>query len=139
MFKSILYLVLFAFCTWLALATRRHHEWFHPFVVEYAGDTIWAGMFVFLLRAILPKAKLWKLVLFTYVAGVLVELQQLLQWEWLVTLRHTYLGKLLLGLGFVSTDLICYAVGVLLAWPLVIMIDKLFELKRKPVIPAGNV
>jgi hypothetical protein len=134
MLKKLIYLLLFCFCTWLALATRRHSEWFHPFVVEYAGDTIWAGMFVFFLRIFFPKTNVWKLALFTYIAGVIVELQQLIQWDWLVAIRHTYLGKLLLGLGFVPTDLICYAVGVVLACPIVILIDKAFEKKQTVTI-----
>ncbi len=132
--RKIVYLALFCFCTWLALATRKYPHWFHPFVVEYAGDTIWAGMFVFLLRIFFPRTALWKLCLFTYAAGVIVELQQLLQWDWLVAIRSTYIGRLVLGVGFVATDLICYAVGVLLAWPLIIFIERIVDRNSTPQV-----
>ena len=68
--RTIIYLLIFIFCTWLAIATRTHSAWFHPFIVKYGGDTIWAGMFLFLLRIFFTKTKLWKLAVITFAAGV---------------------------------------------------------------------
>lgn len=121
--RRIVYFLLFVFCTWLALATRLHKEYFHPLIVTYGGDIIWAGMFLFLLRIFFTKTTLWKLVLFNYLLGVADECSQLITAPWFVAIRQTKLGKLMLGVGFVWSDLMCYAIGTLLAWMIVFVIE----------------
>ena len=56
--RKIIYCFLFIFFTWLAITTRTHAAWFHPFIAEYGGDTIWAGMFLFFLRIFFGKTSL---------------------------------------------------------------------------------
>jgi len=46
--------------------------------------------------------------------SIAIELSQLYHAPWIDSIRHTTLGALILGFGFVWSDLICYAVGVLL-------------------------
>jgi len=130
-YRRIIYLLLFAFFIWLALATRHHPQWFHPLVAKYGGDTIWAGDFLFFFRAIFPKANLLKLALFNYVFGVIDEVSQLWHTPWLDSIRHTTLGKLMLGLGFMWSDLECYAIGTILALGIAVLIDKLTAAKRE--------
>src|ERR1700761_1977541 len=96
-----IYFILFLFFTWLALATRSHHQWFCPLVVEYGGDTIWAGMFLFFLRTFFIKIKLWKLALINYALGVADEVSQLWKAPWLISIRVTKLDGLMLGHTFV--------------------------------------
>lgn len=122
--RKLIYLLLFIFCIWLALATRSHHQWFPAFVVEYGGDTIWAGMFVFFLRIFFSKTKLWKIAVINFLLGAVIEISQLFKPEWLNNIRHTYFGGLLLGHGFLWSDLVCYAVGTLIAWVIVLVIEK---------------
>lgn len=43
----------------------------------------------------------------------LVEFSQLLTWNWLVVVRSTNLGHLLLGQGFLVQDLVAYSLGIL--------------------------
>ena len=130
--RRIAYFLLFVFCTWLALATRHYKQYFHPFIVMYGGDIIWAGMFLFLLRIFFAKIALWKLVLFNYALGVADECSQLITSPWFVAIRQTKLGKLMLGVGFVWSDLICYAIGTLLAWVIVLLVE------RKPITQFDN-
>jgi hypothetical protein len=122
--RSIIYSLLFIFCVWLALATRRHPEWFYHLIAKYGGDTIWAGEFLFFLRILFPQAKLFRLAVFNYLFGVIVEVSQLWHTPWLDAIRHTQIGKLMLGVGFVWSDLLCYAVGTLGAWGIGILIDR---------------
>jgi hypothetical protein len=129
--RRIAYLLLFIFCTWLALATRHHHDWFPKIIVVYGGDVIWAGMFLFLLRIFFTKIAVWKLALINYLLGVLDECSQLITAPWFVAIRQTKLGKLMLGVGFVWSDLICYAIGTLLAWVVVVLIEKWIPKKPK--------
>ncbi|HYW12873.1 MAG TPA: DUF2809 domain-containing protein, partial [Longimicrobium sp.] len=51
-------------------------------------------------------------------AGIIslaVELGQLYHAPWIEAVRHTRLGGLVLGFGFLWSDLACYAVGIALA------------------------
>jgi len=128
------YLFLFAFFIWLALATRHHPQWFHPLVAKYGGDTIWAGDFLLLLRAIFPKANLLNLAILNYLFGVADEVSQLWHTPWLDAIRHTTIGRLMLGLGFLWSDLVCYAVGTIIAFCLTILIDKLTTSGKKIIV-----
>ena len=123
-FRRLIYFILFIFFTWLALATRHHHEWFSPLVVEYGGDTIWAGMFLFFLRIFFYKIKLWKLALINYALGVADEVSQLYKADWIESIRHTTLGGLMLGHTFLWSDIICYGVGTLMAFVAIWIIEK---------------
>jgi Protein of unknown function (DUF2809) len=129
--RRIIYLCLFIFCTWLAIATRTHRQWFHPLVVQYGGDIIWAGMFFFFMRIFFNEAKLWKLAVACYLIGVAVELLQLYHAPWIETIRHTKIGGLLLGFGFLWSDIVCYAVGVFIAYWIVVVIERLIVPKVK--------
>jgi hypothetical protein len=134
--RRIVYLVLFAFFIWLALATRHHPQWFHPLIAKYGGDIIWAGDFLLFFRAIFPRTNLLKLAIFNYLFGVADEVSQLWHTPWLDAIRHTTIGRLLLGLGFLWSDIVCYAVGTVIAIGLVMLIDKLTP-ESKKVIAAN--
>ena len=122
--QKIIYLTLFIFCTWLALATRSHHEWFPHLVVVYGGDIIWAGMFVFFLRIFFTKPPLWKLALINYALGVVDEVSQLNQSPFMLYLRSFTLGRLMLGVGFLWSDIVCYAIGTILGFCIAWLIEK---------------
>jgi hypothetical protein len=99
-------------------------QWFHPLVAEYGGDIIWAGMFLFLLRIFFSKMKRWKLALICYAMGVADELLQLYHSPWIESIRQTRVGGLVLGFGFMWSDIICYAIGVVLAFLLISFIER---------------
>jgi hypothetical protein len=120
-----IYFVFFIFFTWLALATRSHHQWFCAFVVEYGGDTIWAGMFLFFLRIFFKGIQLWKLALINYALGVADEVSQLYKAPWIESIRATRLGGLMLGHTFVWSDIVCYGVGTLMAFIVILVIENI--------------
>ena len=124
----IFYGICFIFFTWLALATRSHHQWFHPLIVEYGGDIIWAGMFLFFLRMIFLNVALWKLALINYALGVADEFSQRYQAPWFNAIRETKIGRLMLGVGFLWSDILCYAIGTLLAFIIIWFVER-----RKPL------
>ena len=85
------------------------------FLTAYAGDTLWASMVYLCLvfawpRLLVRRAAAWALGL-----SVLVELSQLVHTPWLDALRANRFAALVLGRGFLLSDLLCYAVGVALA------------------------
>jgi len=122
--RKIIYSLLFIFCTWLAITTRSHAAWFSPLIQQYGGDTIWAGMFLFFLRIFFGKVRLWKLALINFGLGAVVETLQLYHAPWIEAIRHTRIGGLMLGFGFLWSDIICYAVGTVLAWIMVLVIER---------------
>jgi hypothetical protein len=46
------------------------------------------------------------------VSSLAVEVSQLYHSPWIDAIRRTAVGGLLLGFGFVWSDLVCYAVGI---------------------------
>ena len=46
----------------------------------------------------------------------LIEISQLLQFDWLISLRKTTFGKYVLGQGFIWLDLICYIIGTFVSY-----------------------
>ncbi len=122
--RRIVYLLLFVFCIWLALATRSHRNWFPDIIKIYGGDVIWSAAFLFLLRGVFLSTSAYKLAIICYVLGVLDEFSQLLMFDWIVAIRETYIGRLMLGVGFVWSDLLCYAIGSLLALLCILLLEK---------------
>lgn len=84
-----------------------------PVIVSlYAGDILWALMvflivdFVFNNKSILFNISI--AIMFSY--GI--EISQLYHAPWIDSIRNTTLGGLILGFGFLWSDLICYTIGV---------------------------
>ena len=100
----------------LGLATRRFPKAFPSFVSEYGGDVLWAMLVYWLLAFVWPRASAARLALGALAISVCDELSQLIDWQWLQSLRDTRLGALVLGQGFLWSDLVCYAVGIAMAF-----------------------
>lgn len=98
----------------LGLASRRFGSWFPNFVATYSGDTLWATALFLALGMFLPKAPNRMVAVLAFSISVIVELSQLYHAPWIDSLRATTLGGLVLGFGFLWSDIVCYAVGVLI-------------------------
>ena len=82
-----------------------------PFVKLYLGDVLWGVMFFQLFRLALPRWPIWRVWLVTLATTETIEFTQLLQAPWLVRLRETRIGGLLLGHEFLMSDVVCVALG----------------------------
>ncbi|AKJ08446.1 putative membrane protein [Archangium gephyra] len=85
------------------------------FVTDYAGDALWTVMVYLCLVFALPRLSVRLAATGALGLSVLVELSQLVHTPWLEALRAHRLGALVLGRGFLASDLVCYAVGTGLA------------------------
>lgn len=98
----------------LGLASRRFGAMLPGWVATYAGDVLWALLVFWVMRVWRPQGgRGWaagRALGFAY----LVEISQCYHPAWLQTLRRSPLGGLLLGHGFLWSDLLCYTGGVLL-------------------------
>lgn len=110
-----LYLALTAATVALGLASRRFRRVLPAFVGAYAGDVLWAAMAYLLAAAIWPRASVRRLAVGTAIFALAIELGQLYHAPWIDAVRHTRIGGLVLGFGFLWSDLACYAVGIALA------------------------
>ncbi|MEL6845283.1 MAG: DUF2809 domain-containing protein [Bacteroidota bacterium] len=106
----------------LGYSSRMSIDWYPDFWAEYAGDTLWAMLvywiFALLLRSQFPR----RIGLFSLLFAFGIELSQLYQAEWITALRNTFFGSLVLGHGFLWSDLVCYSVGIGIAF----LLDRYF-------------
>lgn len=100
------------------LATRRVPAAFPEVLATFGGDVLWATLMYWLLAWLRPSAAAPRLACAAGLAALAVECSQLLHPAWLVALRAHRIGALVLGQGFLWSDLTCYAVGIGLAWAL---------------------
>lgn len=105
--------MLLAAATGLASRTAPFRDW--PVIGAYGGDACWTIAACAGLRFILIGTPTRWLALAGYAISVGVELSQLIRWDWLDAIRATTPGALLLGRGFLWSDLVAYAGGVV-AW-----------------------
>ncbi|MFK7922859.1 MAG: DUF2809 domain-containing protein [Bacteroidia bacterium] len=106
----------------LGYTSRWQVSWYPSIWAEYAGDTLWAMLVYWLISLV------WRSLSFIKVAGLaaafayLIEFSQLYQADWIVALRNTFVGSLVLGHGFLWSDFVCYSLGIALAY----IIDRYF-------------
>jgi len=111
----------------IGLSTRKLPHLFPPFIAEYGGDTLWALLFFLLTRMIWIKKPIWVIAVITYSFCVLIECSQLYQDEWIIRWRQTFVGQMLLGQGFLWSDFLCYATGVLMGSLLAYLLEKRYR------------
>jgi len=100
--------------TIVGLASRRYQAVLPEFIGEYAGDTLWALMLFLLVSTLLAGRTVISRATISLVLAYLVEISQLYHAPWIDSIRHTTLGGLVLGFGFLWTDLVCYTVGIVI-------------------------
>jgi hypothetical protein len=107
------------------LASRKYAASLPAPVAEYAGDILWATLVFWLLASIWPSKRSAALAASTIAIAFGVELSQLYRASWLDSLRATRAGALVLGQGFLWSDLACYMVGAALAVAIDVAIRRL--------------
>ncbi|MEP6903638.1 MAG: DUF2809 domain-containing protein [Actinomycetota bacterium] len=96
----------------LGLASRSDSPLLPGLVKEYAGDTLWALVAYLSVGFLFPRLSIWKVALIAGIFSFSVELSQLYHAAWIENIRRFRLGGLLLGYGFLWSDLICYSAGI---------------------------
>jgi hypothetical protein len=110
--NRLLWAALIAGVCVLGIGSRRYAQVLPQFVAAYAGDTLWALAAFLGIGWILSRASTFRVALLAIAFAFAVEVSQLYHAPWIDAIRHTTLGGLILGFGFVWSDLACYAVGV---------------------------
>jgi hypothetical protein len=95
------------------LGSRAFGASLPSFVAAYAGDTLYATMVVLGLAILAPRWSTARLVGTGLALSVAIEVSQRYHAPWIDAIRATTPGALVLGYGFLWSDLACYVVGVL--------------------------
>lgn len=109
-----IYFIFVFFTIFLGLASRKYSSLLPSFVAENAGDVLWAMMVYFGFRFILLKNRQFSSIILSFLFSFSIEFSQLYQADWINHIRHTTLGALILGKGFLAVDLIRYVAGILI-------------------------
>ncbi len=96
------------------LASRSGHALVPAFAAAHAGDALWATAAFLALGCAFPRARTLHIAVAALAVAVGVELSQLAHVPWLDALRDSTVGGLVLGRGFLWSDVPRYAAGVAL-------------------------
>jgi hypothetical protein len=80
------------------------------------GDLLYAVMMYFLVRVLLIRRAAFTAFVIATLCCVMIECSQLLQFGLLQMIRSTLPGRLILGQGFLWSDLLAYIAGATIAF-----------------------
>jgi Protein of unknown function (DUF2809) len=98
----------------MGLLSRAFSHLMPNWVNLFLGDAIWAFMIYMLLAFILHKRNSKRIASYSLLFCYILEISQLYHAQWIDAIRNTTLGALVLG--FLSTDLLAYAIGIAAAF-----------------------
>lgn len=96
----------------LGLSSRKLAFALPALLNDYLGDALWALMIFIGFGFLFPKIETKKLAFISLIFCYGIEMSQLYHAEWIDNIRATTLGGLVLGYGFLWSDLVAYTIGV---------------------------
>ncbi|WP_410992740.1 ribosomal maturation YjgA family protein [Bacillus cereus] len=96
----------------LGLSSRKFAFALPHLLNDYLGDALWALMIFTGFGFLFPKTETKKLAFISLMFCYGIEASQLYHEEWIDSIRGTTLGGLVLGYGFLWSDLVAYTIGV---------------------------
>lgn len=110
--NRIFYLLLTVLTMFSGLLSRRLTAYIPDIVDLFLGDALWALMIYFMIKMVFinftPKKTAILGILFCFT----IEFSQLYHSPWIDSIRATAIGGLVLGYGFLWTDLAAYLIGI---------------------------
>lgn len=103
----------------LGLLSRRV-----KFVPAACGDALWAMMVYCCFRIVLIRKPMIISAMAALITSFAIEFSQMLTPDWLVKIRSTFMGHMLLGQGFLWSDLLAYTIGIAVIYGLTALIRK---------------
>jgi len=110
--NRIIYLLLFLLTIGLGLVSRKINYLFPEFINLVLGDAVWAMMIYFGVCFCFNKFTVFKVALVAISFCYAIEISQLYHTPWIDGIRSTTLGGLVLGFGFLWSDILAYSIGV---------------------------
>ena len=129
--NRIFYVLLLVSTILLGLGSRRYAPQLPEWVGLYLGDLLWALMVFLLLGTVFRTQSTTKLALVALGFSCLIEVSQLYHAPWIDAIRSTRLGGLVLGFGFLWSDLLSYSAGIAIGFLLELLYASI-KIRRKP-------
>ena len=121
--NRLLYLILTIIVIILGLLSRKIENL--PEIISlYSGDILWALMVFLIISFIFNKKSTIFTITWAIIFSYSIEISQLYHEPWIDAMRNTTLGGLILGFGFLWSDLVCYTIGILIGIVIDIIINK---------------
>lgn len=108
------YAILTIFIMVVGLVSRRVGYLLPAFMNMYVGDVLWALMVFFGIAFLVPKLPTYQIWLISLGFCWFIEVTQLYHAPWIDAIRATTVGGLILGFGFLWSDIVAYGVGTLI-------------------------
>jgi hypothetical protein len=105
--RRLAYFLLIVVVIMLGLASRRT-----AIVPIIVGDILWASMMFLMVRFVLVYKTIIRVSFIALTLCYLIEISQLYHRPWIDYIRNTTFGALVLGHGFLWSDIIAYTIGV---------------------------
>ena len=110
--NAITYFFMIITVMMLGLSTRRFSIYFPDWINLYIGDVLW-GLMIFFIVGLLFRTKDTRWVTTgALIFSFSIEFSQLYHSQWIDSLRKTRMGGLVLGYGFLWSDLVSYTIGI---------------------------
>jgi hypothetical protein len=124
-----LYIIAALIVVTLGLVSRKMVNHLPVIVNMYLGDALWALMIYLYLAIIFKTLSIKRVAISSLLFCYLIELSQLYHTTWIDQIRNTRLGGLVLGFGFLWSDILAYTMGVGIGMLIEWMIYKYMTIK----------
>jgi hypothetical protein len=114
--NRIVYAGLAVIAAGLGVHVHRYGDVLPEVIAVFAPQILWPMALFAGLGLVFRSAATWKIACGAYLISAAFEFSEFYHEPWIETIQGTSLGTLALGTGFLSTDLACYAMGVLLSY-----------------------
>jgi len=116
------YAILIILVIILGLMSRHYSAYLPKWINSYAGDTLWALMIFIIIGFLFKRLNSIHTGIYALAFAFAIEISQLYHATWIDAIRKTILGGLVLGFGFLWSDLVCYVVGIFIG----VLIETIF-------------
>lgn len=110
--NRIIYFILILAVIILGLGSRHFSGYLPKWVHLYLGDILWALMIFFIFGFLFNRKNTFWIAVVSLLFCFSIEFSQLYQAQWINEIRYTTIGGLVLGYGFLWSDLLAYTVGI---------------------------
>ena len=114
-----IYIPIIIFIVALGIPSRLDSQQFPNWYVTYAGDFLWS-MVVYFLIANIFRLEIKTAFISTLAFAYAIEVSQLFNPAWLESIRSIKVFALVLGFGFLWSDILAYTLGITFS----VVIDK---------------
>ena len=121
--NRLFYLLMIFIVICLGLLSRKMTNYIPDIIDLFLGDSLWALMVYLFIRMLFKNWSTNKVVLTGILFCFIIEFSQLYHDDWIDMIRRTTLGGLILGYGFLRSDLAAYLLGIVFG----IIIDRIIE------------